>query len=369
MDGVGDVGLTVDVLAPGDDLAVLQQGGIVVQAAVELHGLGAHFGDLILAVHDIAPDGDLAVFVHGGAGVAGGGNVHDVAELRHGGDGVGLEAAVGDGAVVQQGDIVIGGQGDLFHMPLDVLFDLDIAHVLVAPGVDLAVLGDGHGELIPRLQLHEAQVAVGDHGSLELRGQDVLTQPVVAPDINLTFVVQGGDVVVAGGNLHDVGFLNLLGNLRQVDLIGDLGIAPGVDLARVGDADGVGGAGGDIDELSLHIVRGRHHAHGGRHVGLGVVLIGKIQGVEPRPDHHDEKNHQKDAQTGHAQGIVQEVLQSQTAGTLHLLLFQEAGLGAFAKQTGEKAALLRLAVVLCHFHPLLTCPREPADRPDRSSDP
>ena len=71
----------------------------------------------------------------------------------------------------------------------------------------------------------------------------------------------------------------------------------------------------------------------GRHVGLGVVLIGQVQRKIVRADHHDEKNHQKDAQTGHAQGIVQEVLQSQTAGTLHLLLFQEAGLGAVC-QTG-----------------------------------
>ena len=254
-------------------------------------------------------------------------------------------------------------------MALDVLLDLDIAHVLVAPGVDLAVLGDGHGELVAGLQLHEAQIPVGNHGSLELGGQHALTQPVVAPDINLAFVIQRGDMVVAGGNLHDIGLLDLLGDLRQVNLIGHFGVAPGIDLTRVGDADGIGGAGGNIHQLAFHVAGRRHHAHGRGHIGLGVVLIGQVQRKIVRADHHDQENYQEDAQARHAQGIMQEILQGQTAGALHLLLFQEAGLGSVSKEAGEKACLLRLLIVLCHFHPLLTCPRGPADRPGRSSGP
>ena len=160
-------------------------------------------------------------------------------------------------------------------------------------------------------------------------------------------------MVIAGRDLDDLGVLNFLGDVLEVDGVGDSGVAPGVDVAVGVDADAVGRAGRDIDDLVLHLFRERHHVHAGCDVDLGVVLIGQVERVEARSNHDKQEDQQEHDQARHAETVVQEVLEDEAARTLELLLRHEVGdLVAVAEQALEEGRFL----LFIHFQILpLTC--------------
>ena len=144
-------------------------------------------------------------------------------------------------------------------------------------------------------------------------------------------------MVIARRDIDDLCVLDFLGNVLQVDRIGDAGIAPDVDLAVGVDADAVGRAGRDIGDLVLHAVRDLHHVHAGRDVQLGIILIGQVERVELRADHDQQEDQQEHDQAGHAEPVMQEILEDQTARALQLFLGHEVGdLVAVAEQTGKE---------------------------------
>ena len=74
----------------------------------------------------------------------------------------------------------------------------------------------------------------------------------------------------------------------------------------------------------------------GRDVQLGVVLIGQVERIEIRADHDQQENQKEHDQTDHAEPVMQEILEDQTAGALQLFFRHEVGdLVAVAEQTGK----------------------------------
>ena len=115
-------------------------------------------------------------------------------------------------------------------------------------------------------------------------------------------------MVRTGGDLRQVSRLDFVRNVRNVNLIGDAGVAPGIQLAFVVNADAVGVAGGNI----LHAVckqrlRHFHHVVGRRQVGQRAVLLGKVKHPDVRADHNEYENRKKHNQTDHRQRTMGKV--------------------------------------------------------------
>ena len=238
----------------------------MIAAAVEVNDLGFKRRHIGLALHGVAPDVDLAVLGHSRDGFARGRDIHDGLALqprRNLGERGGfiLVAGVGHRAVGHQGDILVIRQRDLGDLALILAADLDIGHVAVAPEVEIAVRADDGGELVARFELHHVPIrAAGLHGLLHVIGEFILLKARVAPDVDLAVRVHRDDVIRTGGNLHQIGALDLVRDVRHVDFIGDAGVSPRIQLALVVNADAIGVAGGYV----LHAViqqRLRHLHH------------------------------------------------------------------------------------------------------------
>ena len=328
------------VVAPGDDLAVVHQSREVVAAAVELDRLALEFGDDVFAVGAGAPDDDGAVFLDRRNRVAGRCDVNDagIQSVRDADKGIVLlEARIDNCAVLRQSDVRAGRQGDLFNVALILFFDLDVSLIAVAPEEQFTVFGDSRGELVAGLDLLDAEVLAVGGGHLELVGKHILAETAVAPDIDRAVFVERDDMVIACRDVDDLGVLNFLGDVLQIDGFCNLGIAPGIDVAVGVNADAVGRAGRDICDLMLHTVGNGHHVHSGRNIQLRIVLIGQIKRIELRADHDQQENQKEHDQTDHAEPVMQEILEDQTAGALQLFFRHEVGdLVAVAEQAGKE---------------------------------
>ena len=316
------------VVAPGDDLTVIHQRREVIPAAVQLDGLALKRGDVVFAVGTGAPDDDCAVFLDCSDSIAGGRNIDDtgVEPIRNADKRVILlEAAVDGCSVLGQGNIASGRQGDLFNVALVFFFDLDIRLVSVAPEEQFTVFGDSRGELVAGFDLLDAKVLAIGGSHLDLVRNAVLPKAFVAPDIDRAVFVERDNMVVAGRDVDDLGLTHLVGDVLQIDGIGDLGVAPDIDVAVGIRADAVGRAGRDVGDLVLHAVGNGHKVHSGRDIELRIVLIGKVKRIELRSDHDQQEDQDKDDQAEHTELVVQEVFEDQASRTLELLLGHEVG--------------------------------------------
>ena len=340
VEGCRDGCLTMGIVAPGDDLAVVHQSREVVAAAVEFDRLALKCRNVFFAVGAGAPDDDGAVFLDRRDRVAGRCNVNDtgIQSVRDADEGVILlETRVDSCAVFGQGDIPASGQSDFFDVALIFLFDLDIGLIAVAPEEQFTVFGDSRGELVAGLDLLDAEVLAVGGGHLDLVGNAVLPKAFVAPDIDRAVFVERDDMVIACRDVDDLGLTHLVGDVLQIDGIGDLGVAPDIDVAVGIRADAVGRAGRDICDLMLHTVGNGHHVHSGRDVQLGVVLIGQVERIEIRADHDQQENQKEHDQADHAKLVMQEILEDQAAGALQLFFRHEVGdLVAVAEQAGKE---------------------------------
>ena len=152
----------------------------MVAAAVDVHDFRAQLRHVGLALHGVAPDIDLAVLGNGRDGFARRRDIHDGLALQARRN-LGkrrsfiLVAGVSDGAVGQQGDILVIRQRDLGDLALILAADLDIGHVAVAPEVEVAIGADDGGKLVARFELdHVPVVAACLHGLLHIVGELVL---------------------------------------------------------------------------------------------------------------------------------------------------------------------------------------------------
>ena len=366
------IGLTELVVAPSDHAAILQPGRKVVASAANLDDLRAQLRHLVLALHARAPDIDLALVRHCCHGGRRCGDIHDLLALQalgNLGEGAALVlvASVGHRAVLLQDDILVGRQGNLGNVALILGADLDIRHVAVAPQVQVAVIRHHSRELVGGLQLDDIPALL--HGLGHLGGELVLLQAGVAPYIQLAVLVQSHGVVGAAGQLHQRGILHCLRNVGQINLVGNAGHAPGVDVAVRVKADAVGIAGRDIRHLALHGTGNLHHGKSRRQVGQGGILFAQIQHQKARTDQHQRENQQKGNQCETNRTLIEELLGHGLERCLHLLFRQQIhDLLLTQERTLEPANEEKFLLLWrCHHSSsLLTYPRGRAGQPDRS---
>ena len=193
--------------------------------------------------------------------------------------------------------------------------------ILVAPDVQRAVLHEDGGGLVAAGQLfdlgHVHAVVVqllrdgqNKGGVRKLIVPPVLSELIVAPAVDFALVVDGDDVVDAGGDHDDVGFLHVLRDAGDVKAgRADLGTAPDVDLARAGQPDREGTVGGHLLYVLLQLLGHLHHAEGGVDALLGVLGVGvEILGHEQRTDKRDEEHHHHHDHRDHRVLLLQEAL-------------------------------------------------------------
>ena len=228
----------------------------------------------------------------------------------------------------------------------------------------MAIFGHSSGELVAGLDLLDAEVLTIGLSHDKIVRDAILKQARIAPDIDSAIFIQRNNMVVAGCNVDDLRIANLFRNILQVNGIGVLGVAPGIDLTVGVDADAIGRAGRDVSNLSLHCIRDGHHVLSWRNIQLGIVMIGQIQLIEIRSHHNENKNDEKHDQADHAELVMQEILCNQAAGALELLFLHEVVLFiAVAEKSGKEAGFF----LLIHFLTSFTYQRGHADQQGRSS--
>ena len=115
-------------------------------------------------------------------------------------------------------------------------------------------------------------------------------------------------MVRTGGDLRQVSRLDFVRNVRNVNLIRDAGMTPGIDFTLVVNADAVGIAGGNIlDAVVQQRLRHIHHVAGRRQVGQRAVLLGKVKHPDVRADHNEYENRKEQNQTDHRQRTMGKV--------------------------------------------------------------
>ena len=121
----GHGSLAILIVAPGHHIAVFQQNGVMVPAAIDLHRLGLHLRNRLLAVGGNAPDPDLTILINCRCILAAGCNIHHadraVGQLSRqiGQKGiVFLQTGIGHGAILQKGNVGVFSYSDLLNVAL-----------------------------------------------------------------------------------------------------------------------------------------------------------------------------------------------------------------------------------------------------------
>ena len=228
-------------------------GEVVAQAAVEVHGEGAH--DILLRVHRVGEG--HRILGHTGAG-------HTGATVHRGG--VGSAPTVVERVVVAEGELV-----PVVNVPVDAGEELEVVLVgrEVGPGTGVvAVLGlrevghalevvePGAGDVLVRIGLAvgAALPAVGDGRDLDVFGVDEEEELVL--DDRAAKGEAIGRVAVDGAGAGDL--LTVHGVTVQV-LVAVVDVGRAAEGVGTGLGDGVDAA---ADEVGLtDIVRGDHHLH------------------------------------------------------------------------------------------------------------
>ena len=221
--------------------------------------------------------GGLAAGGDAGAGIAAGGQAEGAVEI----EGIAVLAAHPGGVVAVHGVAVVGGGGVIaVQAPVipaaggvgqvQVAVAAQLAVVVEAPGVDGAVVPDGHG----------VGVAHGD-------GHDLVQQAAVQVGVVIVDAIMDAGGLFLHGNGHAGGGVGGADAQEGVHHVGDIIAAHGVHGAQVVGEEGLSGVGRDVGRPARAVVQpGSGHLYrqagaGGAQAGGGGHLLDVVEAPGP----------------------------------------------------------------------------------------